>query len=143
MDFNELNDEQLIELLRKIDDEKNSKKIENILNNRGYEIEYKENITENQSNNQRDSAKHSLRPLTIGILFVLASFIGFAFTIDHDTQNLINLSSNMIIRIISVLWLIELAKGIKSNQYFWGVLGLIFGGWALSVMGIIYATLED
>lgn len=70
-------------------------------------------------------------PLIGGIAFVLLAFVEPIRTTDVDAAFTVNLTINILVRLIVVLWLMNLAKTFLMQRTLWIVLGVLFGGWAL------------
>lgn len=70
-------------------------------------------------------------PLIGGIGMVLLAFVDPIQITDADAAFTINLTINIFIRFIVVMWLLDLTKTFHMNRILWVILGLIFGGWAL------------
>lgn len=70
-------------------------------------------------------------PLIGGIALVLLALADPVRTTDADTAFTVNLTINIFIRVIVVVWLVNLAKTFLMQRTLWIILGLLFGGWAL------------
>lgn len=77
-------------------------------------------------------------PMIIGILLVAFAIID-PFVPSHGAL-FINITINVIIRVIVIFWSLNLCEKYKLNKVIWGLLGLLFGGWALIAINIAVWT---
>lgn len=135
MELNNQTDDALLLKLKEDLEPEMRQAIESILTDRGFEIEYEE--TENEGK-EKSGNKKSLAA-TVGLLFILSNFIGLEAYFDFGTLIAIDVSK----RLIVFLWLLDLVPKFKSNRLLWGIAGLVFGGWALCIAGVIYLIFGD
>ena len=121
MDFKKMTDEELINLLEEEVSETKAKAIEQILDERGYEIEFKEGVDKTGEIDQLVTAKHSLLPLCLGILFVATNYFAVNRSMEPDIQFTLVVGIGVIVRVISIFWLTNLAKMLRHNNIY-GVL---------------------
>lgn len=77
-------------------------------------------------------------PFVIGIAFVaMAFYTPTSSVLDADAVFAVNITLNLIIRFVVVMWLVDLVKRFDLKQVLWIILGLLFGGWALMVANIV------
>ncbi|HEY3429075.1 MAG TPA: hypothetical protein VGK39_00275 [Cyclobacteriaceae bacterium] len=76
-------------------------------------------------------------PFVVGIFFVLLAFYQPSIVTDSASALTVNLTINIIMRLIVVVWLLDLAKKFELKQTLWIILGLLFGGWTLIVVNLI------
>jgi hypothetical protein len=76
-------------------------------------------------------------PMVVGIGFVLLAIFQAPVAIDPDSAMSINIILNVVMRVIVVVWILDLTKQFRLNKTLWVILGIIFGGWALIAINIV------
>lgn len=70
-------------------------------------------------------------PLIVGILMVLLAFYQPDDAGNYEAAFTVNLTLNIFIRAIVMIWSHNLATRFGLNKVLWVILGLVFGGWTL------------
>jgi hypothetical protein len=76
-------------------------------------------------------------PMVVGICFVLLVIFQAPVAIDPESAMSINIFLNLVMRLIVVVWILDLIKQFQLSKKLWVILGILFGGWALIVINIV------
>lgn len=108
-----------------------------VLRERGIEFQEPETPSPEESTASTTSASEvPYGPLIVGILLVLLAFYKPDDAGNYEAAFTVNLTLNIFIRAIVMIWSHNLAARFGLKKVLWVILGLVFGGWTLIAITI-------
>lgn len=86
---------------------------------------------------EQDAEPKPFLPFVVGVGMFLFSLMDPIMVLDYQSAQTVNITINILFRVIVVIMLINLSDRYKLNKVLWIILGVIFGGWALIVLNLL------
>jgi hypothetical protein len=129
-------DDELLEIVQNKRSDYQDKALidaEDILRERGILFHIPMSNYPSENNSPSDNI---FAPMIVGIIMVALAFFELPSATSSAEAFAVNLTINLVMRFIVLLWTYDLVNKYKLHKVLWMILGLVFGGWALIAINV-------